>query len=94
MSVDLGSVNWLAVLIGTLACFALDAIWFAPATPIGRAWMKAAASESPTNGTLSITVFYAIPDRRQPGHGHWAGAIGGALGVKGVGAAGSAEAAR
>ena len=61
MSIDLGSVNWVAVIIGTLLYFALGAAWFAPVTPIGRAWMKAAAYESPTSGTSSTNAFYAIP---------------------------------
>lgn len=61
MSIDLGSVNWLAVVIGTLVYFALGALWFAPVTPIGRAWMKAAAYESPTSGTSSTNLFYVIP---------------------------------
>ena len=61
MSIDLGGVNWLAVVIGTVVYFALGALWFAPATPLGRAWMKAAAYESPTSGTMSTNVFYVIP---------------------------------
>ncbi len=61
MSIDLGGVNWLAVVIGTVVYFLLGAVWFAPQTPIGRAWMKAAAYESPTSGTMSTNLFYAIP---------------------------------
>jgi hypothetical protein len=61
VSIDLGSVNWLAVAIGTVIYFALGALWFAPVTPLGRAWMKAAAYESPTSGTMSTNVFYVIP---------------------------------
>ena len=61
MSIDLGGVNWLAVVIGTVVYFALGALWFAPATPLGRAWMKAAAYESPTSGTMSTNVFYVVP---------------------------------
>lgn len=61
MSLDLGSVNWLAVVIATVVYFALGALWFAPMTPIGKAWMKAAAYESPTSGTMSTNVFYIIP---------------------------------
>ena len=61
MSIDLGSVNGLAVVIGTVVYFALGALWFAPVTPIGRAWMKAAAYESPTSGTSSTNLFYVIP---------------------------------
>ena len=61
MSFDLGSINWLAVVIGTLIYFLLGAVWFAPVTPIGKAWVKAAAYESPTSGTLSTNAFYIIP---------------------------------
>ena len=61
MPIDLGSVNWLAVIIATAVYFALGAVWFAPVTPIGRAWMKAAAYESPTSGTSSTNLFYVIP---------------------------------
>jgi hypothetical protein len=61
MPIDLGSVNWLAVVIATAVYFALGAVWFAPTTPIGRAWMKAAAYESPTSGTASTNLFYVIP---------------------------------
>ena len=61
MSIDLSSINWLAVVIGTLVYFLLGAVWFAPVTPIGRAWVKAAAYESPTSGTLSTNAFYVIP---------------------------------
>ncbi|HWP00620.1 MAG TPA: DUF1761 domain-containing protein, partial [Methylococcus sp.] len=61
MSIDLGSVNWLAVIIGTVVYFALGALWFAPMTPIGRAWVKASAYESPTSGTRSTNLFYVFP---------------------------------
>jgi hypothetical protein len=61
MSFDLDAINWVAVVIGTLIYFALGAVWFAPVTPIGKAWMKAAAYESPTSGTQSTNVFYVIP---------------------------------
>ncbi len=61
MFLDLSSINWLAVVIGTVIYFILGAAWFAPATPIGKAWMRAAAYESPTSGTLSTNAFYVIP---------------------------------
>jgi hypothetical protein len=35
MTLDLGGINWLAVIIATLIYFAHGAIWFAPQTPIG-----------------------------------------------------------
>jgi hypothetical protein len=61
MSLDLSGINWLAVVIGTVIYFILGAAWFAPATPFGRAWMEAAAYESPSSGTLSTSAFYVIP---------------------------------
>ncbi len=61
MSFDLSSINWLAVLIGTAVYFILGAVWFAPITPIGKAWMQAAAYESPTSGGMSTNAFYVIP---------------------------------
>lgn len=61
MSLDLGGINWLAVAIGTVVYFLLGAVWFASQTPIGRAWAKAAAYQTPTSGTLSTNVFYIFP---------------------------------
>ncbi len=61
MFLDLSSINWLAVVIGTVIYFILGAVWFAPITPIGKAWMRAAAYESPTSGGLSTNAFYVIP---------------------------------
>jgi hypothetical protein len=61
MSFDLSAINWLAVVIGTAIYFILGAVWFAPITPIGKAWMEAAAYESPTSGALSTNAFYVIP---------------------------------
>jgi hypothetical protein len=61
MPFELSGINWLAVVIGTFVYFALGAVWFAPATPIGRAWVKAAAYESPTSGMASSNAFYVFP---------------------------------
>jgi hypothetical protein len=41
--------------------FLLGAVWFAPVTPIGKAWVKAADYESPTGGAMSTNAFYVIP---------------------------------
>ena len=41
--------------------FLLGAVWFAPVTPIGKAWVKAADYESPTGGAMSSNAFYVIP---------------------------------
>ena len=61
MTLDLGAINWLAVLVATLIYFALGAVWFAPATPIGKAWMEASGYQSPTTGVASSNLFYIAP---------------------------------
>ena len=38
MTLDLAAINWLTVVVATVIYFALGAAWFAPQTPIGKAW--------------------------------------------------------
>jgi hypothetical protein len=38
---ELAGINWLAVLIAKALYLALVALWFAPQTPLGRAWVQA-----------------------------------------------------
>lgn len=40
MSLDLGQLNWVAVLVGGVVYFVLGAAWFSPAV-FGRPWMAA-----------------------------------------------------
>jgi hypothetical protein len=48
MSFDvLGDLNWLAVIVATVAYFALGAIWYAPAV-FGNLWMRRGVSRSPS----------------------------------------------
>ena len=61
MTFDLGGINWLAVIVGTAIYFALGAVWFAPWTPIGRAWVSASGYQSPTTGVSSSNLFYLVP---------------------------------
>ena len=61
MTLDLAAINWLAVIVATVIYFALGAVWFAPATPIGRAWVASAGYQSPTTGASSSNVFYVVP---------------------------------
>ena len=61
MTLDLSGVNFVAVIVATVVYFALGALWFAPASPIGRAWVAASAYESPTSGTSSTNAFYIVP---------------------------------
>lgn len=47
MSFDvLGELNWLAVIVATIAYFALGAVWFARAV-FGKAWMRSMDWEMP-----------------------------------------------
>lgn len=61
MSIELSGINWLAVILATLAYFVLGAAWFAPQSPIGRAWVAASGYTSPTSGPLTGNAFYLIP---------------------------------
>ena len=61
MSLDIGGLNWLGVIVATIIYFALGALWFAPQTPLGKAWMTSSGYKSPTTGALSGNAFYLIP---------------------------------
>lgn len=61
MTLDLAGINWLAVIVATAIYFALGAVWFAPQTPIGRAWVSASGYQSPTSGAASSSLFYFVP---------------------------------
>jgi hypothetical protein len=61
MTIDLGGINWLAVVVATVVYFVLGAVWFAPQTPLGRVWMEASGYRSPTGGQMSTNLFYVIP---------------------------------
>ena len=61
MTLELGSINWLAVIIATMIYFGLGAAWFAPQTPIGRAWVSASGYQSPATGVASSSLFYLVP---------------------------------
>jgi hypothetical protein len=61
MSFDLGGISWLAVIIGTVVYFLLGAVWFAPQSPIGKAWIAASGYTSPTTGMSASNAFYVFP---------------------------------
>jgi len=60
MRLDLGGLNWLAVVIAAAVYFALGAVWFAPQSPIGRAWIAASGYTSPTSGMSASNAFYVF----------------------------------
>ena len=58
MSFDvLGDLNWLAVIVATIAYFALGAIWYAPPV-FGNLWMRAGGIQVPEQPQAT---FYIIP---------------------------------
>lgn len=58
MSFDvLGDLNWLAVIVATIAYFALGGIWYAPAV-FGNLWMRSGGIVTPEQTQAS---FYVIP---------------------------------
>jgi Protein of unknown function (DUF1761) len=60
MSFDtLGDVNWLAVIVATIAFFALGAVWYAPPV-FGRAWQRASGIVVP-EGERPGAAFYIGP---------------------------------
>jgi hypothetical protein len=54
----LGDLNWLAVIVATVAYFALGGLWFASAV-FGRAWIRASGIEMPEGGPG--VAFYVGP---------------------------------
>lgn len=59
MSFDvLADVNWLAVIVATVAYFALGGLWYAEGV-FGRAWFRASGIAVPENGPTA--AFYVIP---------------------------------
>ena len=60
MSFDtLGDLNWLAVIVATIAYFALGALWYAPPV-FGRAWQRAGGVEM-VEGQRPGIAFYLGP---------------------------------
>jgi hypothetical protein len=48
----------------------LGAVVFAPQLPLGKAWMKAGAYQSPTTGVEAGALFYIVPWLGRAGDGH------------------------
>jgi Protein of unknown function (DUF1761) len=53
----LGDLNWLAVIVATIAYFALGGIWYAPAV-FGNLWMRSGGIEVPEQ---TQAAFYVVP---------------------------------
>src|SRR5680860_468998 len=58
MSFDvLGDLNWLAVIVATIAYFALGAVWYAPPV-FGNLWMRSGGIQVPEQPQASL---YIVP---------------------------------
>ena len=62
MTLDLGQLNWLAVLVGAVVYFVIGAAWFAPAV-FGRPWMAAIGWDDSRPRPEMNPVSYAGPAR-------------------------------
>ena len=60
MTLDLGQLNWLAVLVGAVVYFVIGAAWFAPAV-FGRPWMAAIGWDDSRPRPEMNPVSYAGP---------------------------------
>jgi hypothetical protein len=56
----LDDVNWLAVVVASVAWFILGAIWYAPPV-LGRPWMRAAGIEMDPEGQRPGPAIYLTP---------------------------------
>ena len=61
MSFDtLGDLNWLAVIVGALAYFALGGLWYSPVF-LGKPWMRATGMTPPEEGQGPGAAIYVTP---------------------------------
>lgn len=56
----LGSLNWLAVVVGALIYFALGALWYAPAF-LGRRWQRSIGWDPERTPPQMSAMTYAVP---------------------------------
>jgi hypothetical protein len=62
VTLDLGQLNWLAVIVGAIVYFAIGALWYSPVL-FGRAWQRSIGwdeSRTPPQGMMIYVVpFFA-----------------------------------
>ena len=56
----LNDINWLGVLVATLAYFVLGALWYSPML-FGKRWMRAAGIAEPAEGEGPGPAIYLMP---------------------------------
>jgi len=60
MSFDLGSINWLAVVVGTAIYFVLGALWYSPLL-LGRQWQRSIGWDPNRTPPQMSVATYVVP---------------------------------
>lgn len=60
MTLDLGQLNWLAVVVGALIYFALGALWYSPML-FGRAWQRSIGWDESRTPPQQSVMTYVLP---------------------------------
>lgn len=60
MTLNLGELNWLAVVVGALAYFTLGALWYSPAL-FGRPWQRSIGWDDSRTPPQQNAVTYVLP---------------------------------
>lgn len=60
MTLDLGQLNWLAVVVGALVYFGLGALWYSPMV-FGRAWQRSIGWDESRTPPQQSAMTYVVP---------------------------------
>ncbi len=60
MTLDLGQLNWLAVVVGALVYFALGALWYSPLL-FSRAWQRSIGWDETRTPPQQSVMTYVVP---------------------------------
>ena len=50
------NTNWIAVIVGTVACMALGALWYNPKFPTGKIWANGAGVSGEPEGSMVLPM--------------------------------------
>lgn len=60
MTLDLGQLNWLAIVVGALVYFGLGALWYSPMV-FGRAWQRSIGWDESRTPPQQSAMTYVVP---------------------------------
>ena len=84
MTLDLASVNWLAVIVGTLVYFFLGALWYSPVL-FAKPWQAAIGWDESRPQPQTNPMTYVVPLVLYLVAGIAMAILAGAIGVSGIG---------